>query len=63
MSEERRHIMDVFTEDDWNLVAVALLASKSKRSKQLASLVVAWRLEVARSRAGFLAAFRDLHKL
>lgn len=59
--ENSAYLPGAFTEDDWQLIANALLASKTKRGRKLSKAIVGWRIEVARSRAGFLRAFAALH--
>ena len=63
MPEKSLYVPAAFTDDDWQLVVVALASSRSKRARELAQSFLDWRIACASSQLEFLRAFKALHKL
>lgn len=60
MPTKPRHFLDTLTDDDWQVIAVALRRSGTARALELGDAVLEWRIEIAHSRKKLLEALRQL---
>lgn len=59
MDDRPRHFLDTLTDEDWQMIAVALHRVGTPRAVELGDAVLGWRIEIAHARKKLLEALRN----